>query len=594
MRSHLFECDKYINKQKDTGRENAITRYADAVQHPKLIIPKLTSAQKHALDLRFSKACYTAALPFTIYNGADMREAFHMLNPAYKPPERHIIAGELLDEVYTNLKETVDKAIHATQMLNIVTDESTDINRTRISNISVNTPSGALYWYSDDIGSKQMTAINIVDWLKGHLFRLCHGDFNKINSIATDTCNTMLLVWELFQALPEFKHCFFVPCDSHGIQLLIKDLLALPCFKEVHDQAQTVVRSFKTAPLQLARLREIQLQKYNEPRALCLSVITRWGSQYRLVYSLLNSKEALRQYAFDHHDNGLPDVVVSTLLSRPFWEGLERLREVLEPITEHIKMSESDKSHLGRVMDRWDQIHIHLTRMQPDFPGLDAFLSPQATGTGFFYPRFKRQVLPIHAVACFLTPSNRTVPLDAATERDIFSFFEKYTNSPQDAATAFHEFHAFRNMLEPFDALRLCWKAEADPRMFWLYQMTHTKVLANLAYRLFSTPANSVPSERSFSIMNLIHTKLRKNLRPVKVNKLTFIYINDRVLRRINKEPVPEGKGSFEYDPSPQEEVHIEDEWMEDNDEGQSDENLDSDDLESAMSDMDAERVENV
>jgi len=172
----------------------------------------------------------------------------------------------------------------------------------------------------------------------------------------------MVLVWELLQAHPELKYCFFILCHSHSIQLLIKDLMTLPWFKEVHDQAQAIVRAFKTAPLQLARLRDIQLQKYNEPRALCLSVITRWGSQYRLVYSVLNSKEALRQYAFEHqYTKDLTDSVISTLLSRPFWENLERLREVLEPITDCITMSESDKSHLGRVMDRWDQIHIHLT-----------------------------------------------------------------------------------------------------------------------------------------------------------------------------------------------------------------------------------------
>jgi len=208
--------------------------------------------------------------------------------------------------------------------------------------------------------------------------------------------------------------------------------------------------------------------------------------------------------------------------------------------------------------------------MQPDFLDLNQFLDPQATRTGFFYPRFKRQVLPIHAVATFLMRCNRASPLDANTEQQIHAFFDKYTDSADDAATVFQEFQCFRNMLNPFDPLRLCWKPEGDPRMFWLYQMTHTKVLGKIAYRLFSTPANSVPSERSFSIMNLIHSKLRKNLSPAKANKFTFIYINNRVLCRVNKEPIP-GEGPFKYDPSPQEAVCIEDEWMEENEEDELD-----------------------
>ena len=41
----------------------------------------------------------------------------------------------------------------------------------------------------------------------------------------------------------ELKHVFFVPCDSHGIQLLVKDLLEIPVFKDIMAKAQTVVKS---------------------------------------------------------------------------------------------------------------------------------------------------------------------------------------------------------------------------------------------------------------------------------------------------------------------------------------------------------------
>jgi hAT family C-terminal dimerisation region len=58
-----------------------------------------------------------------------------------------------------------------------------------------------------------------------------------------------------------------------------------------------------------------------------------------------------------------------------------------------------------------------------------------------------------------------------------------------------------------------------------------TTILGQIALRLFSTPANSVPSERSFSTQNLIHNKTRRALRSDKVNKLTYIYINTRILR---------------------------------------------------------------
>ena len=47
------------------------------------------------------------------------------------------------------------------------------------------------------------------------------------------------------------------------------------------------------------------------------------------------------------------------------------------------------------------------------------------------------------------------------------------------------------------------------------------------------TIANSVLSERNFSLMKLIHSLIRNRLTSKHVNKLLFIYINNRVLNRV-------------------------------------------------------------
>jgi hypothetical protein len=48
------------------------------------------------------------------------------------------------------------------------------------------------------------------------------------------------------------------------------------------------------------------------------------------------------------------------------------------------------------------------------------------------------------------------------------------------------------------------------------------------------TCANSVTSERAWSAMNFIHSKLRNTLSLEAVDKLLFIYINVRSLRKLN------------------------------------------------------------
>jgi hypothetical protein len=65
--------------------------------------------------------------------------------------------------------------------------------------------------------------------------------------------------------------------------------------------------------------------------------------------------------------------------------------------------------------------------------------------------------------------------------------------------------------------------------------------ISSFADKLINTCANSVPSERAWSSMNYIHSKTRNSLSLKTVDKLQFIYINYRTLRKLHiKEPTDE------------------------------------------------------
>ena len=81
--------------------------------------------------------------------------------------------------------------------------------------------------------------------------------------------------------------------------VMIVRILFTAGFKSLYDQSQAIVKDFKNSPLQYSHLKVIQLQQYGELHALCLSVITRWGTQFRLFQSLLRNKEALRQFVYE-------------------------------------------------------------------------------------------------------------------------------------------------------------------------------------------------------------------------------------------------------------------------------------------------------
>ena len=172
-------------------------------------------------------------------------------------------------------------------MLNIATDESSNINHFRICNVSIQTSIGALHYVSEDVRAIRLNAPGYALWLSQHLSRITNNEISCVNSISTDTCPTMLAMEKVLGQIDEYKHVFFIPCDSHSLQLLIKDIMSIPHLKIILSKAQTIVSAFHKSPLHHALLREEQLDIYKKHYALILSVITHWGTQYRLVNSVL-------------------------------------------------------------------------------------------------------------------------------------------------------------------------------------------------------------------------------------------------------------------------------------------------------------------
>ena len=140
------------------------------------------------------------------------------------------------------------------------------------------------------------------------------------------------------------RHMFFVPCDSHGLHLLIKEILILPWCHSVHQRASAITSAFKRAPLQYEILREKQLLYYNKHQALLASVITQWGSQVAMINSVLRNKQALKDYVVDERVN-MDKVVGTILLDKAFRADLEDLLEVLRPINDVLVQPEGQDSH---------------------------------------------------------------------------------------------------------------------------------------------------------------------------------------------------------------------------------------------------------
>jgi len=91
------------------------------------------------VDISFALAIYMNNLPFNVIQSRCFLAPFQKISPAYKPPSSFPLRTTLLDETYHLLKEDVEKVFRSPYYLNIMTDQSENISKDRIINISVNT-----------------------------------------------------------------------------------------------------------------------------------------------------------------------------------------------------------------------------------------------------------------------------------------------------------------------------------------------------------------------------------------------------------------------------------------------------------------------
>ena len=297
-----------------------------------------------------------------------MWEFVHALNTAYKVPDRHRVAEELLLQCYNQVSSEVKELLGDVQFLNFVSDESDDKARRHIANLSVNTPQqGAFFLWNFHTKDQNQTASFLASLIIPEIIDACNNDLSRFNSLATDTYAVMRAMHCLMEQDLRFFHLFFVLCDSHGIQLLIKRILELPQYERLVKNAQAIVAGFAHSRLQLGIFREHQQSLYNgKIMALIISVITRWGTQYGLFKSLLRSKDALRAYAADSRASLMFNKtnISYWLFDNSFWQTVSDLEEILRPIHEAQKSSESDGSHLGHVTKQWFDIKEELMRLK--------------------------------------------------------------------------------------------------------------------------------------------------------------------------------------------------------------------------------------
>jgi hypothetical protein len=280
--------------------------------------------------------------------------------------------------------------------------------------------------------------------------------------------------WKILKEDPELSHVHSVPCDSHGLQLAMKDILfpgkdqfncqiESDASKSFLEGPDVVVSFFRRSDKQLAFLRNCMLLCLGKILALVATVLTRWGTQVRQIKFILDSEMPLKSYA------SLPDAadtVKPLLQDDSWWQRLKSLYQLVYPFHEHQKMSESNRAGLNKVYPRWIKLNSHLQQFRE--PGsfswwqdVDAYCN--RIGQGGWQDRIDKQLLPIHLVAYLLTPEHRETILMPA----LMMKAEKYVQD-HCGDTAYGQWVDYLTAEGCFNLQQACWtRYKANPKLFW-------------------------------------------------------------------------------------------------------------------------------
>jgi len=242
-----------------------------------------------------------------MFKSQEWKDFFKLLG--YKTPSRERLATDLLDWIYKNVKTAVWAVADSYKMIQIVSDGSSNVSKNRIENISFLANGVSYYWHS--MALERMASITsewTVDACVKAAGEITRQRLIRFNAFSSNTCNTQRKVWRLITKVPSLEHVLSIPCDSHSLQLVFKDILwplkdaqNIQIHSDIADFIATgpkvIVKFFRKADKQLAILREKILLVSKEIRALISSVPTRWGTQLAMISSILRSSSALQAYA---------------------------------------------------------------------------------------------------------------------------------------------------------------------------------------------------------------------------------------------------------------------------------------------------------
>ena len=301
MTKHLKICKNFLNDssnfesdivakvmkkklKKKHEKKNEINKSFDKKQltQTTFAFSSMTKNTTKRINILIARAIFENDKTLITFEKSIMKKFLKTLNSIYESSFKKIIFNILLKKMFEKKNKIVIEILHNNNYINYIIDDVFNINQKRIVNFIAQTSQ----YDNFHLSTKNMFFFfHIVEFLTFRIFNKmmlwCDDKSHNVNFFCTNETVVMRRMWKYLQNQSTWKHVFFLICDNHDIQLLIKNIVTkLFWFVNFFKRIQAIIFYYNKNDKCVILFREHQRRFYkNKIFVMLLSIITRWDNQ---------------------------------------------------------------------------------------------------------------------------------------------------------------------------------------------------------------------------------------------------------------------------------------------------------------------------
>lgn len=522
--------------QKGGQQQSKVTTYLDSC----------TSADAKCIDMAIADFFYEENVAFRKIESKAFKKMISSLRPSYGNKFLYgatKLRTNMLEVKYTSLMDKVMETIKSAEHFSIITDGWTSCSKRHFVNIIIHTPnSDPFYLKTVDVtdislDNCKMTEIlvQVAKQIGEEKWLSCVMDNARVNVVTGDNVEN------------NYPSVFMMGCSPHNYNLMIKDICKQEnstTISRLVSNANSICSFISNSYYLNNQFNQIR-QQFGIKKSLEPKVETRFSSNVRLLQSVLLNRSPLKEMIFteisaiNRSKSEQKNVFINTIKDEQFWEDLVVVIKILEPISEILKLSESNTAYIESEYSNYQQLKHHFQTVE-DIDGI----IDRSVLIKILYQRWNFIHVPAHGFAFVLNPSTAKRPMEKGmcpvrnkrfddykeTIIQLKLHIKHFYNNKEDQTIAINELEKFSEHCGHEDEC-------SSPRAYWaMFGRRDFPKLSRVALRLFQVIISSCAAERCWSIAGDIMNKKRNRMTPETFDKLLAVKINSILLNQTQEE----------------------------------------------------------